>query len=36
MFRGRLRQVQQVKLVNKIDENRKGVSIDTHTKLQQF
>ena len=35
-FRGRLRQVQLVKLVKKIDKDRKGVVIDSHTKLQQF
>ena len=35
-FRGCLSQVQQIKLVNKVDEAPKGVFIDTHTKLQQF
>ena len=35
-FRDSLRQVQQVKLVNKKVEDRKRVFIDTHTKLQQL
>ena len=35
-FRGHLRQVQQVKLVNKIDEERPANKIDTYTKGQDF
>ena len=34
-FRGHLRQVQQVKLVNKIDEDRFTNKIDTQTKAQK-
>ena len=36
MFRGHLRQVKQVKLVNKIDEDRTAKKIDTYTKGQEF
>ena len=35
-FRGRLRQVQQVKLVNKIDEDCTAYKIDTYTKRHKF
>ena len=35
-FRGHLRQVQQVKLVNKIDEDRFPKKNDTYTKGQDF
>ena len=34
-FRGHLRQVQQVKLVNKIDEDRFAKKIDTYKKVQK-
>ena len=35
-FRGYFRQVQQMKLVNKIDEDRTAKKIDTNTNGQDF